>query len=297
MANLNLVPVIVADVLNKASVNIPNGSKGSIALSHPILAVDASIHNHFNRVATFLGIDLNEVKNVVDYAKDANGKLSVYYPCVKNVAGVASLVWGKLVLALTDIAHTPTFTGEKYVNIEYDLEGVDGDIDIISIPLRANKDYKPTLNRTSARTLHSKGKLAEALSTGFSNSSNIKELQPGVYNIIGAKEVVGFQGAQKFEVNIEGHGWYSAPNKVAQKLNALGYDNISAATPWNLELGDIKVMKGADGRETQYRDVVYISTSNIGAIDFSAYSFEVVTLAVEPTIPSSLLDLDNDVDF
>jgi len=297
MANLNLVPVIVADVLHSASNSIPNGSKGSIALSHPILKVDPSILSHFNRVATFLGIDLNEVKNVVDYNKDTNGKLSIYYPCVKNVSGVASLVWGKLVLALTDIKHTPTFTGEKYVNIEYDLEGADGDIDIISIPLRANKDYKPALNRTSARTLHSKGKLAEALSSGFSSSSNIKELQPGVYNIIGAKEVVGFQGAQKFEVNIEGQGWFSAPNKVALKLNALGYDSISATTPWSLELGAIKVMKGADGRETQYRDVVYISTSNIGAIDFSSYSFETVATVAEPIIPSSLLDLDNDVDF
>lgn len=289
-----LVPSVISDILFENSASIPNNTKGSVTLDDAIFQVDF-IRRALEANAIPLGINLQEVVNIVDFNKDAKGVFSIYYPSIKNVDGKACLVWGKLVKDLTTFTLKPSFTGDKAIFAEFDLpsEPDSEEVSTFAIPLRTKKDLNPALTAGSARTLFNRGKLHEVLADGFGAfSPPVTGLDAGKYNIIAAKQVAGYKGAVSFDITLAQYGTFKAPNKVVQKLNSLGTDAISESTPWTMTLGELKTTKGSGGNDITYRDVVHVGTSNLSNLDLSQFKFSYRANNTEERLPNSLLDLD-----
>lgn len=305
MAYRFLVPSTVSDILFELSSTFPNDCKGQLSLDNTIFNGDILTELQTN--ATALGIDLKEVDQIVEYAKDNKGRFNIYYPAIKNVDGKACLVWGKLVKELTTLALKPTFTGEKTIFAEYDLpvvnenenendEGAAEEEEVITlaVPLRTLKDMTPVLTAGAARTQYNKGSLHQSLAEGFGAfSPTVTTLDAGKYNIIAAKATRGYKGSLSYDITLEGYGTFKAPNKVVQKLNTLSTDAITKDSPWTLTLGELKTTEGSNGRNITYREVVHIGTSNLSKIDLSAFKFDFQqSPSTEERVPSSLLDLN-----
>lgn len=273
----SLVPSPIVDLLHKldASGSFPATYKGGISFSNPILQQERFKESvdYVKAVMSALGTTPEQVGYIADISKKDNN-FKVYTPSIKGGEnGNAVIYWGKARIDLADLKAKGvniTFDVDKYVNacLEFIHENIEY---IIEVPLRTPKGS--TLTRLQARSLFAKGELGYSL---VCKSANVTALEPGLYNIVASKQVVGYQGAVKHDIQIENdRRWFSAPNKLESKLAESNASELPTSdAPWTIKLGEIKTSTFSEGRTITYREVLRISSLQMKNINLDTFILE-----------------------
>jgi hypothetical protein len=240
----------------------------SIPSGHPAIA---SIEPDLKALAKLLGVDYDKVGYSYRAVKNKSGGVSVYGMEISNVAGVPNLVWGDVMVPVSELS-TPLAIangGSGGVVSEFKVGKK-----IASIPMKLLVSDGVKATRDDVLSAYEDGCLGAVLQEAIVQGKSLatiappKGSEPLSFKVIGVASDVSPKYGRKFRLKLDGLGWFKATTRIGEQLAALGEVTISETEPATL------LVSPEDGKHNGYPIIpasLMLSAANSeGVFDFAA---------------------------